>query len=60
MKAAEGKPISQMFADDLHKLLSEYEGQGMEQAQAIGVVHMFLFNLDCEIREAIIRKERAF
>lgn len=52
----EGKPVSQMFADELDELLKRFQDTGLENAQAIGVLTMKNFDLMTEIRETAIRR----
>ena len=35
-----GKPIVQMFADDLQRLIQKYKDSGMSNAECVGVLHM--------------------
>ena len=55
MEGAEGKPISQMFADELDVLFTRFQDSGLENAQAIGVLTMKKFDLMSEIRETQTR-----
>ncbi len=60
MANTDGKPISQMFADEIDAILKRFQDSGLENAQAIGVFEMKKFDLMSEFRETIIRKERPF
>jgi hypothetical protein len=42
---SDGKPVSQLFSDELTDLLSKYHKSGLENAQAVGVLVMITFNL---------------
>jgi len=56
----DGKPISQIFADELMEMINKYHDSGLESSQAVGVLEMTKFNLMAEMREVVIRKERPF
>ena len=58
--STDGKPVSQMFSDELKQLLTKYNDSGLENAQALGVMHMAIFNLEFEIREQIVNNERPY
>jgi hypothetical protein len=60
MEPSDGKPVSQMFADDLKNLITKYNSSGIENSQVIGVLHMAIFNLESDVREAIINSERPY
>ncbi len=60
MQSKEGKPVSQMFADEIDTLLKKFQDTGLENAQAVGVFEMKKFDLMAECRETIIRRERPF
>lgn len=58
--STDGKPVSQMFSDDLKALMTKYNSSGLENSQAIGVLHMAIFNLESDVREQIVNNERPY
>ena len=60
MEGAEGKPVSQMFADEIDIVLKRFQDSGLENSQAIGVLEMKKFDLMAECREVIVRRDRPF
>ena len=56
----DGKPISQMFADDVNDLLKKYQDSGLENSQAIGVLHMTVFNMEFDLRSHAERDVKPF
>lgn len=58
--STDGKPVSQMFADELKDLITRYQSSGIENSQVIGTLHMAIFDLESDIREQTINNERPF
>jgi len=56
----DGKPVEQMFADDLQKLVKEYHDSGLTNAGLIGVLHMTTSSMEFEINEANYQKGKPF
>lgn len=47
----DGKPVVQMFADDLQRLIQKYKDTGMSNAECVGVLHMADIDMISQIRE---------
>lgn len=57
---SDGKPVSQIFADELSDLINKYHSSGIENSQVIGTLHMAIFNLEADARDVIINRERGY
>ena len=44
-------PIAQKFADELNELLEKFKDSGLSNAEAIGVLSIYHFNLMSQVRE---------
>ena len=56
----DGKPISQMFADELDKLVEKYYDSGITNAEAIGVLEMTKHDILMGVRDGEERNQRPF
>ena len=50
----DGKPVAQMFADDLQRLITDYKGSGLSNAECVGVLHMADIDMISQIRDEAI------
>ena len=51
MDNGDGKPISQVFADELRDLVVKYFDSGLSNAEAVGVLSMYLFDFMYKVRK---------
>lgn len=45
----EGKPLVQVFADEMGALIEKYCNSGLTNAEAVGVLHLTVFDLMTDI-----------
>ena len=54
----DGKPVAQMFADDLKALVLKYRDSGLTNAEAAGVLSMYHFDFLFKVRREANLNER--
>jgi hypothetical protein len=54
------KPVVQQFSDELTELVRGYKDSGLSNAEAIGAIVIYLFDLLFTIRRAADRRERPY
>jgi hypothetical protein len=56
----DGKPVAQMFADDLKDLVLRYQDSGLTNAEAVGTLSMYNFDLKYKIRRDAEMREKNY
>ena len=47
----DGRPLAQLFYDDLHSVIVKYESSGMTNAESIGIFEMLMHDMLSEMNK---------
>ena len=56
----DGKPVAQIYSDELTELTQNYKDSGLTNAEAVGVLTMFTHDLLYKIRKDAERDEKPY